>query len=100
MSARVLALLVCSLVFAPLGHAQNDQGFRGILNSDAMRTALSVLRNIASQVVFQWGSAQDSRYGLSLDEDWQQRTKCPPLHLPNHEMPEFSTTCRPAGASA
>jgi pimeloyl-ACP methyl ester carboxylesterase len=54
-------------------------GFRGFLNRDAVRGALGVIQDIAGQIAFNWGVSQDSRYGLFLDDDWQQRTSGNPL---------------------
>ena len=59
--------------------ADSPGGFRGFLNRDAVRGALGMIRDIAGQVAFNWGVSQDSRYGLFLDDDWQQRTGGKPL---------------------
>jgi len=40
---------------------------------------INALKGMARQIVFRWGNDQDSRYGLFLDEDWQQRTAQRPL---------------------
>lgn len=88
MKFRLCAFLVCWFAFASASYSQPDasdapadapEGPRGVLNSDALRGALNLIRSIASQVAFQWGSAQDSRYGLFLDDDWRQRTSGRPL---------------------
>ncbi|HUF74405.1 MAG TPA: alpha/beta fold hydrolase [Gammaproteobacteria bacterium] len=99
---RAVALLICSLIIVPAGYSQNasvaqdpdadtastpaDQprGLRRVFENRALRDALNIVRGIASQVVFQWGNAQDSRYGLFLDEDWQARTGGRPLVIIVH----------------
>ena len=58
--------------------ADSPGGFRDFLNRDAVRGAIGVIRDIAGQVAFDWSMA-DSRYGLFLDDDWQQRTSGSPL---------------------
>lgn len=101
-SGRAVALLICCLIIVPAGYSQNagvaqdpdgdtastpaDQpgGLRRIFENRALRDALNIVRGIASQVVFQWGNAQDSRYGLFLDEDWQARTGGRPLAIIVH----------------
>ena len=79
MRRRIIASLLCCLVLAPGVRAQDEAPSRGILNNEALRAALSVIRGIASQVAFHWGSTQDTRYGLFLDDDWQQRANGRPL---------------------
>jgi pimeloyl-ACP methyl ester carboxylesterase len=93
MKLRLCAFLICCLAFASASYSQSDvpvapadapQSPRGVLNRDAVRGALNFIRSIASQVAFQWGSAQDSRYGLFLDDDWRQRTSGRPLVVVVH----------------
>jgi pimeloyl-ACP methyl ester carboxylesterase len=55
-----------------------------VFENRALRDALNIVRGIASQVVFQWGNTQDSRYGLFLDEDWRARTGSRPLVIIVH----------------
>jgi pimeloyl-ACP methyl ester carboxylesterase len=89
MRSRVVALLVCWFSVAPAGHSQ------GVLDNDALRAALNIVRDIASQVVFSWGNAQDSRYGLSIDETWSQSAIEQPLVVIVHgyasEADEFDS---------
>jgi len=99
MKLRVVALLFGCVCWLPLlGYSQEvgsqaepqidtpagtsadaPGGFRGFLNRDAVRGALGMIRDIAGQIAFDWGVSQDSRYGLFLDDDWQQRTSGSPL---------------------
>jgi len=90
MRARLVARLVCCLVLACLSQvaasqpeadapAETSGGFRGFLTGDALRGALTLIRDIAGQVAFTWATTQDPRYGLFLDDDWQQRTTGRPL---------------------
>jgi pimeloyl-ACP methyl ester carboxylesterase len=68
-----------------------------IFENRALRDALNIVRGIASQVVFQWGNAQDSRYGLFLDQDWRARTVDQPLVVIIHgygSSPEEFTVAR------
>jgi pimeloyl-ACP methyl ester carboxylesterase len=99
---RVVTLLICCLLIGPAGYSQ-DAGvaqdpdadsastpadrpgrLQRVFENRALRDAFDIVRGIASQVVFQWGSAQDSRYGLFLDEDWQARTGGRPLVIIVH----------------
>jgi pimeloyl-ACP methyl ester carboxylesterase len=100
--ACAIVLLICCSIIVPAGYSQNagvaqdpdadtagtpvDQpgALRRILENRALRDALNIARGIASQVVFQWGNAQDSRYGLFLDEDWRARTRARPLVIIVH----------------
>jgi pimeloyl-ACP methyl ester carboxylesterase len=64
--------------------AETSGGFRDFLNRDAVRGALTMIRDIAGQVSFSWAMTQDPRYGLFLDDDWQQRTSGRPLVILVH----------------
>ena len=92
MRYRFAALLACWLCLACHSQVAGSQpepeadtpadtrgGFRDFLNRDAVRGALTVIRDIAGQVAFSWATTQDSRYGLFLDDDWRQRTSGRPL---------------------
>jgi pimeloyl-ACP methyl ester carboxylesterase len=96
MRFRFVALLVCWFSLAsylqvavsqqePAGEtpaetpADTRGGLLDFLNREAVRGALSVIRDIAGQVAFSWSTSQSSRYGLFLDEDWQQRASGRPL---------------------
>lgn len=89
MRSRVIALLVCWFGVVPAGHPQ------GVLDNDAVRAALNIVRDIASQVVFSWGNAQDSRYGLSIDAAWTTSASEQPLVVIVHgyasQAGEFAT---------
>ena len=87
MKPRLIALLLCCFLAAPASLAQSStpnspaestNPLRDFFNRPAVRGALNVVRDIASQVAFTW-STQDARYGLFLDDDWQQRTSTRPL---------------------
>jgi len=89
MRSRAVALLVCWFSLAPAGHSQ------GVLDNEAIRDALNIVRDIASQVVFSWGNTQDSRYGLSIDASWPKSAIEQPLvvivHGYSSEAGEFDT---------
>ena len=97
MRFRYAAQLVCWLVLACHSQVAGSQpqsetvapveasgGLRGVLNRDAVRGAFTLIRDIAGQVAFTWATTQDPRYGLFLDDDWQQRTSERPLVIIIH----------------
>lgn len=105
LNSRLIAILLCCLIAAPAGYTQDSTSdapdepaetsnpVRDFFNRPAVRGALNVVRDIAGQVAFTWSTTQDPRYGLFLDDDWQQRTTARPLvvivHGYNSEPAEF-----------
>jgi len=92
MRFRFVALFVCWFVLASHSQVASSQpepdadtsaeargGFFDFLKRDAVHDALTLIRDIAGQVAFSWATTQDPRYGLFLDDDWQQRTSGHPL---------------------
>jgi len=63
---------------------ESPGGFGAFLNRDAVRGALMVIRDIAGQVAFVWGTTQNPHYGLFLDDDWQQHGADRPLAVIVH----------------